>query len=169
VIHVRHGWDDVAGEIDPKSKKGTRTTPIAATLRRYLLEQRARTGRRGKDLFFGHTATEPFTPTHVRARALGAWAATAVGAFFRQESLPVELEPIGLHECRHTFVSLMFDAGMSLERIGDYVGHSSTYMTDRYRHLLDGHEAEAASVLDAYLESRTGAHTGAHSLGLVSG
>jgi hypothetical protein len=38
----------------------------------------------------------------------------------------------------------MHDAGFSLERIGDYVGHSSAYMTDRYLHLLEGHEAEAA-------------------------
>jgi hypothetical protein len=45
----------------------------------------------------------------------------------------------------------MHDAGLSLERIGDYVGHSSTYMTDRYRHLLEGHEAEAAQLLDEYL------------------
>ena len=37
----------------------------------------------------------------------------------------------------------MHDAGFSLERIGDYVGHSSTYVTNRYRHLLDGHEQEA--------------------------
>jgi len=34
---------------------------------------------------------------------------------------------------------------------GDYVGHSSSYMTDRYRHLLEGHEAEAARLLDDYL------------------
>lgn len=72
------------------------------------------------------------------------------------------MEPIGLHECRHTYVSLMHAAGLSLERIGDYVGHSSAYMTDRYRHLLDGHEQEAASMLDAFLERRTGATTGAH-------
>lgn len=160
VLHVRHGWDDVAGEIDPKSRKGTRTVPMTTELRRLLLEHLARTGRRGADLVFGRTATEPFTPTHVRARALGAWAATVVGAFFRRE--PIELEPIGLHECRHTYVSLMFDAGFSLERIGDYVGHSSTFMVDRYRHLLDGHEQEAADVLDAYLAKRTGAQTGAH-------
>jgi hypothetical protein len=38
-------------------------------------------------------------------------------------------------------------------------------MTDRYRHLLDGHEAEAAGVLDAYLEQRTGAHAGLRNLG----
>jgi integrase len=71
------------------------------------------------------------------------------------------LEPIGLHEARHTYVSLMRDAGLSLERIGDYVGHSSKYMTDRYRHLLDGHEAEAARTLDDYLARKTGAGTGA--------
>jgi hypothetical protein len=39
---------------------------------------------------------------------------------------------------------VMHDAGFSLERIGDYVGHSSAYMTDRYLRLLEGHEAEAA-------------------------
>ncbi len=61
---------------------------------------------------------------------------------FRGESF--DLEPIGLHELRHSYVSLMHGAGLSLEPIGDYVGHSSAYMTDAYRHLLEGHEAEAA-------------------------
>jgi hypothetical protein len=41
--------------------------------------------------------------------------------------------------------------GFSLERIGDYVGHSSAYMTDAYRHLLEGHEAEAAERFEDYL------------------
>lgn len=162
VIHVRHGWDDVEGEIDPKSKKGARDVPVAAVLRRYLLEQRARTGRRGSDLFFGRTAAVPFTPSTVRKHALGAWAAAAVCAFFRREPLGAELEPIGLHECRHTYVSWMHEVGFSLERIGDYVGHSSAYMTDRYRHLRDGHQKEAVDIIDAYLAQRTtGATSGA--------
>jgi integrase len=148
VIHVRHGWDEQEGEIEPKSRKGTRRVPVVAPLRLLLLEHKARTGRRDSDLVFGRTASEPFTPTWVRKRALRAWRAAG-------------LEPIGLHECRHSFVSLMHDAGLSLERIGDYVGHCSAYMTDRYRHLLDGHEQEAADVLDAYLAKRTGAQTGA--------
>jgi hypothetical protein len=38
-----------------------------------------------------------------------------------------------------------------LKRIGDYVGHSSAYMTDCYRHLLDGHEADAAERFEEYL------------------
>jgi integrase len=151
-IRVSHGWDEVEGEIAPKSEKGIRRVPIAGALRLILLEHKARTGRRGGELIFGRTATAPFTPTHIRDRALGAWAASAVGAFLRGR-VDAELEPIGLHECRHTFVSLMVAAGRSLEETGDYVGHSSSYMTDQYRHLLDGARSEAAAALDALLEA----------------
>lgn len=67
-----------------------------------------------------------------------------------------------LHELRHTYVSWMVDAGFSLERIGDYVGHSSAYMVDRYRHLLAGHEQEAADALSGYFARKTaGAQSGA--------
>lgn len=159
VITVARGWDEREGEIEPKSRKGRRTVPIAEPLRLVLLEHKAATGRRGRDFVFGRTAALPFTPTHVRKRALKAWAAAAVGAFLRGEGS--SLEPIGLHELRHSYVSLMHDAGFSLERIGDYVGHSSSYMVDRYRHLLDGHEQEAADTFSAYLARKTGAHTGA--------
>ena len=155
-IRVEHGWDEVEGEIEPKSAKGIRRVPVAGALRLILLEHRARTGRRGADLVFGRTATEPFTPTHVRTVALKAWASVAVGAFLRGESLSRELVPIGLHECRHTFVSLMHAAGRSLEEIGDYVGHSSAYMTDQYRHLLDGARTDAAAALDALLAGSAG-------------
>ena len=34
VIHVRRSWDDYAGEITPKSAKGTRTVPLTALLNR---------------------------------------------------------------------------------------------------------------------------------------
>lgn len=87
---------------------------------------------------------------------ISAWAVTAVGAFLRGES--VKLMPIGLHEPRHTYVSLMVDAGFTLEEVGEYVGHASTYMVDRYRHLLEGHEARAAERFGEYLSR---ANTGA--------
>jgi integrase len=77
-----------------------------------------------------------------------------------EEERPL-LEPIGLHELRHSYVTLVYEAGFKLERIGDYVGHTSTYMTDRYRHLFDGHEAEVAERVEEYLARATGAHTGA--------
>jgi integrase len=147
IIHVRRGWDDVVGEIEPKSEKGTRRVPITAPLRACLTDARASSGRDGSDLVFGSSADRPFTPSHIRKRAAQAWA--AANALRRDQGLET-LRPIVLHECRHTAVSLMADAGLSLERIGDYVGHSSAWMTDRYRHLLAGHEAEAARILDEY-------------------
>jgi integrase len=140
VIHVRRGWDDKIGEIEPKSEKGARRAPITPILRQYLLEHRARTGRRGSALFFGRTPTEAFSQTTVRNQALKSW--TAAG-----------LEPIGLHECRHTFVSMMAAAGIPLERIGDYVGHSSSYMVDRYRHLIEGQRDDDAARLNQYLSA----------------
>lgn len=149
VISVERSWDDVEGAIDPKSEKGRRRVPIATPLRLLLLEHKARTGRRAGEFVFGSTSTRPFTSTNIRRRARMAWAATAIGEFFCGRD--AQLEPIGLHECRHTYVSLMAAAGFALEEIGDYVGHSSTYMVDRYRHLIEGHEARAAARFDAYL------------------
>ena len=158
VIAVERGWDEKEGPVAPKSLKGKRRVPIPASLRLHLLEQKMRTGRDGADLVFGAASDRPFTPTHIRKLALVAWERANVER--REEGLP-ELRPICLHELRHSYVSLMHDAGFSLERIGDYIGHSSTYMTDRYRHLLEGHEAEAAERFEDYLARATGAQAGA--------
>jgi integrase len=154
IIRVEAGWDDVAGEIEPKSAKGKRTVPIVALLRDELVEHKTARDERTGEYVFGSIHGQPFTPSNVRKRAAKAWASAndAETAKAEQEGRqPKLLSPIGLHECRHTFVSLMHDAGLSLERIGDYVGHSSTHMSDYYRHLLDGHEDETRRLVDAYL------------------
>ena len=158
-ISVERSWDDKEGEVGPKSSKGYRSVPIPASLRRHLLEHKLRSGRDGADLVFGRSASAPFTPGNVSKRARQAWAAAAIGAFLRGEGLA--LNPITLHELRHSYISQMHDAGFSLERIGDYVGHTSAWMTDRYRHLLAGHEAEAAERFEAYLAGAAGAQAGA--------
>lgn len=158
-LHVSASWDDKAGQIEPKSIKSTRKVACPELLRPYLETQLARTGRGGDDLVFGRTASDPFTPSHVRRMAAKAWAAENTKRARR--SLPL-VEPIGLHECRHTYVSLMAAAGVPLERIGDYVGHASSYMTNRYRHLIEGQGVSDAQRLDAYVRAATGAHAGAH-------
>lgn len=152
MIVVERSWDEKEGPVAPKSRKGWRRAPITASLRRQLIEHKMRTGRDGDDLVFGSTRGQPFTPTWVRKRALAAWEA----ANERREEERPELRPIGLHELRHSYVSLMHEAGFSLERIGDYVGHSSAFMTDAYRHLLEGHEAEAAERFEEYLARSQG-------------
>src|SRR5207248_4965400 len=116
-IRVEAGWDDVEGEQDPKSAKGKRTVPLPAILRPYLEAHIERTGRSGHDLVFGSTAYAPFTPKNVRRKALAAWKAENDKRTERAE--PDEkvklLEPITLHEARHTYVTLMHAAGLSLE------------------------------------------------------
>jgi integrase len=63
------------------------------------------------------------------------------------------LSPITLHECRHTFASLMIAAGVNAKALSTYMGHSSIQVTyDKYGHLMPGNEEEAAGLLDTYLE-----------------
>jgi integrase len=65
----------------------------------------------------------------------------------------VGLDPITLHEARHTFASLMIAAGVNAKALCSYMGHASVRITyDRYGHLMPGNEDEAAALLDAYLE-----------------
>jgi integrase len=144
IIRVERSIDGFGNVTSPKSAKGKRTVPIVPQLRAAL---DAHAGPED-GLVFGSTATAPFTPTAVRKRALTAWKAANVERAKRKQAA---LVPVTLHELRHSFVSLMFDAGLSLERIGDYVGHSSSFMVDHYRHLLEGHEAEAAKIFGDYL------------------
>lgn len=61
------------------------------------------------------------------------------------------IRPIGLHECRHTAVSQMLDAGIAIEKVSKFMGHASISITiDRYDHLLPTGEAKAIALLDAY-------------------
>jgi integrase len=151
--------------------RGHPEVPIAPVLRDLLAEHKARTDRSGEDFVFGSAADRPFTPTAVRRRALTAWRTWNEAETERAEKEARDarlLVPVGLHECRHSFVSMMHDAGFSLEEIGDYVGHTSTFMTDRYRHLLPGSAGEAgrrfgdylarANTLNRLAQLETGAH-----------
>ena len=66
--------------------------------------------------------------------------------------LELLLERITLHECRHTYASLMIAAGVNAKALSVFMGHSNISITlDRYGHLMPGTEAEAATLLDAYL------------------
>jgi integrase len=72
-IRVRRGWDDEEGEQEPKTKNAKRDVMILADLGPLLSTHMMRTGRRGDDLIFGATATEPFPSTSERRAAQKAW------------------------------------------------------------------------------------------------
>lgn len=156
VIHVRRSWDDIEGTVDTKSRAGRRDVPIVAALRTYLLKHRLSSGR-SEGFVFGRTATNPFIPSNVRLRAATAWKNENEKRKKRAEETgetATLLEPIGLHEARHTFASLLIAAGVNVKAISNYMGHSSITITlDRYGHLMPGHEAEAVEKIDAYLSA----------------
>ena len=90
-------------------------------------------------LVFGRTETVPFDPGTIRKRANRAWDRAGLVA-------------LGLHECRHTYASMMIAAGANLKALSTYLGHSSiTIAMDRYGHLMPGNESEAAELFDRYL------------------
>jgi integrase len=139
VIRVERSLSSYGDAGEPKSRAGRRSVPIVAALRDLLVEHRLVT-RRDAGLVFGVTEGRPFAATAVRKRALGFW---------RRASL----DPITLHECRHTFASLLIAAGVNAKAITSYLGHASIQTTfDLYGHLMPGNESEAVALVDAYLE-----------------
>ncbi len=106
--------------------------PVIERLRRYLLDQRARIS--GAIVFPDRRAPH-FKPSSLTRRAERAWREAG-------------LVGIGLHECRHTYVS------RRRQRQGDlvYAGHGSVAFTlDRYGHLMPNDLEMNAARLAAYV------------------
>ncbi len=138
VIRVERAWDVQEGPIEPKSRAARRKVPISAILRDYLVAH-----RHGRPGVLGHVFGRPdgkaFDGPTVDGRAKAAWRRAG-------------LEPITLHQARHTFASLMIAANVNAKALATYMGHASVTITlDRYGHLMPGNENEAAALLDAYL------------------
>jgi Phage integrase family len=139
LIRVERSYDPKARVfVEPKSRAGRRTVPMAKVLRQYLSQARLETGR-STGLVFSVDGETVFDDRRVAVLATACWQKR-------------KLEPVTLHECRHTFASLMIQAGVNVKALSAYMGHTSITITlDRYGHLLPGNEEEAASLLDAYL------------------
>jgi integrase len=139
VIRVERSYDDKGRiEVEPKSRAGRRTVPVVGALRDVLVEHKARQAR-DRGLVFGSSAGTPFVASNLWRRAQRAWKRAG-------------LEPIGLHEARHTFASVLIAAGVNAKAITTYMGHASIQTTyDLYGKLMPGSESEAAALVDAYL------------------
>lgn len=129
---------------------------MLAILRRYLEADLKRTGRTGADLVFGRTPDAAFVSSTIDNWAKNAW--RALNDREREDAAaagrePKLLQPITLHECRHTFASLLIDAGANPKAIQTFMGHSKIQTTfDIYGHLLPGSHDEVRERMDAYLE-----------------
>lgn len=156
VVTVRHAYDAPSKTTgDVKSEAGQdRRVPIVAALRDELVEHRHRVGGRPVGLVFARGRLSgqcraaaidmPFSDQAVATRAARRWAAAGV-------------RPVTLHDCRHTFASLMIAAMAASgtfdpKAIQQMLGHASIQQTyDRYGHLFPGAEQRAGRMLDEFL------------------
>ena len=144
VIRVERSWDPHEGIIEPKSRAGRRAVPVVTALRPHLAARSLR--RAGPSAFFFGDSGRPLNRNALVNRAHRAW---------KKEGL----NPIGLHECRHTFASILIAAGVNAKALSTYLGHSSIQITlDRYGHLMPGNEDEAVVLVDAYLARAAAGH-----------
>jgi site-specific recombinase XerD len=113
VMHIERSWDRSVGYIEPKSRSGKRRVPITNTLRRHLQSHRLQQGTGGHGLVFPNQRSDkPFNPSTTNQRAKTAWAS-------------IGLNPITLHECRHSYAAYMIAAGINTKALSTYMGHAS--------------------------------------------
>jgi integrase len=138
-IRVERSYDPASQRfLPPKTKKGRRTLGIPQLLVPFLAALDNTEG-----LVFPSERGSPFSPFRVRTRALEAWKAAG-------------LEPLGLHECRHSYASTMIAAGVPIKVISEAMGHASVGITwDRYGHLLKDSRTHAMELYDSYLARYT--------------
>ncbi len=124
-----------------KSDAGTqRRPPIADNLRTVLAAARERQGRRPT----GKVVDRSVMSGKIGARVDAAWAAAG-------------LHRITLHECRHTYASLLMAAGYTIKELMEFMGHADLQMVNRYVKLLpQPGEDDAADRLNAYLRRANG-------------
>jgi len=156
VIRVEQSHNPEAGTTgETKSDAGRRRVPIPDVLREHLLDHRLRANP-SQPLVFARSSLAgrrrspdgPFNDSAVAQRANKRWAAQG-------------LEPITLHECRHTYASLLIAAGVPAKAVQTYLGHSSITTTyDRYGHLMPDVESVSAGQLQGFLDEQVAAETG---------
>ncbi len=141
VVEVVRAWDPKEHQmVAPKSAAGTRRVPIASALRAFLAPAKLAASTDPERFVFGSGAA-PFSASSTSERARRAWRRAG-------------LQPLCLHDCRHTFASLMIAAGVNAKALSTFMGHANTSITlDLYGHLMPGAEDEAAGLMDAYLQA----------------
>ncbi len=144
LINVAQSWDMRAGLIPPKSRAGNRRVPLTDTLRHHLINHKLQSSyTQPTDYVFANQHGRPFNPTTTLNRAATIWHNN-------------NLQPICLHDCRHSYAAFMIAAGINAKALSTYMGHSTITTTlDRYGHLLPGNEHQAATLLETLLTNQT--------------
>jgi integrase len=81
------------------------------------------------------------------------WRYKDASAMFREVARPLGLDKgEGLHQLRHTFVSVLIQLNLNAKQIQEWLGHESILETmDRYGHLFPNSLNEASQLLDSHV------------------
>ncbi len=140
-------WRSVRAGGDTKTRKSRRTIALPGRCVSVLREHHALVVKLKADAGNAWQENDLVFPTQVGTEA----DAANVRRAFRKVTAAAGLDPADWtpRELRHSFVSLMSDAGVPIERISKLVGHSGTTVTEEvYRHQIRPVIIEGAEVMD---------------------
>lgn len=64
-----------------------------------------------------------------------------------------EIKDFRKHDLRHAFASFAIMAGLTLEEIGQLLGHLTPQTTKRYAHLVDSHRETLSKAVGSQISS----------------
>lgn len=166
-ITVNKSFDFVEGKVKPpKTAAGSREIHIPPLLRDYL-----RTVKRGKP-------SDPVVTSDGKMMTISAWRRlwesymtdmdVAYGGRVKYAPKNVtgvySIQPFTLHELRHTYATILRDAGVDIKVAQTWIGHSDASTTmNIYTHLSETQKRTAAGKMDAFLSASTGHDVGQRS------
>ena len=145
LVGLQRAWVQPAGIclIVPREHTKTKTLPItiplttrAADIVRQYLER-----ARSEHVFVSKTG-RPYTSAEANR-------------MLQRAALKAGLRDICLYTLRHTFISRLVQAGVSLPEVAALAGHRDIRMTMRYAHLAPQHLRDSIATLEASLGTRT--------------
>ncbi len=130
---------------EPKTKSGVRAIPILTALKPYL-----KTGQNPNDYVFKNELGNHHTETSLK-RLMESFN-KEFNEFMKENCVDYQEEHITMHQFRHTYATILYEAGVDVKTAQCYLGHSTVTTTmDIYTHLSSRHKTLNADKLNAYV------------------
>lgn len=140
---------------EPKTKSGIRTVPMPDELIKFLKPYKKKTGlvvkntanRRLTNSGWGKLWSSYMTQMNLQYADLSDWKPT-----LHDKKPPMRIETFSFHCLRHTYATILYDAGVDLLTAKKLLGHSKVETTMRiYTHLSQRKEKLSIDKLNNYL------------------
>jgi integrase len=137
---------------EPKSRRGRRRVSLSGALVTALVQHKAHQEELKAKL--GQAYQDNGLVVCVEDGTI--WKPPAFDSSYRQLIIRRKLNGLTFHALRHSHASHLLRAGVDAKVISERLGHSKVSFTlDQYVHLLPGMQEEAASKIDAAMNSAT--------------